>query len=66
MMRRELTPSSRSASTSARADALDDDGEGHAARHVALRVEEHLDVPRAVGVRAPQVGGGELVEVLLA
>jgi EAL domain-containing protein (putative c-di-GMP-specific phosphodiesterase class I) len=32
---------------------------------VALRVEEHLDMPDIVGVRAFEVGPGQIIEILL-
>ena len=31
---------------------------------MALRVEKHFDVPHIVGVRALEIGPGEIVEIL--
>ena len=45
--------------------AANDGIEWYAARHVRLRVEEDLRVPDAVGRRPPQVGLGQVGEVLL-
>ena len=38
--------------------------EGNAAGRVSLRIEEHLDMPNVVGVRAFEIGPGEIVEIL--
>ena len=46
-------------------EALDHRRECDAAGRVALRIEEHLDMPDIVGVRAFEIGPGEVVEVLL-
>src|SRR3546814_6511486 len=39
--------------------------EGDAARRVALRIEEYLDMADIVGAGAGEIGGGEVVKVLL-
>ena len=65
MMSRQLTPRLGLAVAQRPGDAADDVGEGHASRHVALRVEEDLHVADAVGGDAAHVGGREVVEVLL-
>ena len=39
--------------------------EGDAARRVALRIEEHLDMAHIVGLRALEIRPGEIEEVLL-
>ena len=45
--------------------AADHRGKCDPARGVSLRVEEHLDMPDIVGVRALQISPGEIVEILL-
>jgi len=47
------------------AQAFDHGRERNSARGVALRVEEHLDVAHVVGMRALEIGPGEVVEILL-
>ncbi len=39
--------------------------ESHAAGSVALRIEKHLHMPDIVGMRALQIGEGQVVEILL-
>ena len=63
MISRQLTPSSASPSRSAEVMPPTTVLERYAPRHVALRVEEDLDVARAVRRDAAQVGQGEVVEV---
>ena len=46
-------------------DAGDDDFEGDTARGMPLGVEEDFDVAHRVGMGAGEVGGGEVVKVLL-
>ena len=45
--------------------SVDDGGEGDAARGVALRIEEHLDIAHILRPRPGQVRPGEIVEILL-
>ena len=56
-------PNSRSPASSALAIPRDHVSERHASRHVALRIEEDLDVPHAISGGAPQVRRRELEEV---
>ena len=45
-------------------NAGDDIGKGDAALGVALRIEEYLDMADMVGMRAFQIGPGQVVEIL--
>ena len=39
--------------------------EWNATRRMSLRVEEHLDMPDIVGVRALEIGEGKVIKILL-
>ena len=65
MIRLAWTPSCLPGVGDGAVKAVDHGRECDAARRVALRIEEHLDMPHIVGMRALEIGPGEIVEILL-
>ena len=44
---------------------VDHGAEGDAAREMGLGIEEHLDMAHALGLDLGEIGGGQIVEILL-
>ena len=65
MIRLALTPSLLLGIGDGAVQPADHGRKRDAARRVALRIEEHLDMPDIVGVRALQIGESQIVEILL-
>ncbi len=59
-----LDPERRCGILSRAIEAVDDRGEGDAARRVGLRVEEHFNVADILGTRTIEIGQRQIVEIL--